>query len=1179
MSKINLTDVQAGYRVTSVINDNNQKIEDAIENTLSRDGSSPNGMNAPIDMNAHKIINVAPGTVASDAATKGQLDSFVQNIPSTLLDQLAVKVAALIGGDVEPPQGYTNPPAPTTVTTSNVTSSSVDITITMSSTTWAEGYNVWRNGSLLDRIRSGSALSYTDVTVAPNTPYTYAVSSFNDTYDYESLRTTATPITTPTTTSTAQPGAVTNLNGNILADRTILLTWSYNSLVPFNYFRFRRFGTDIGQVTYGQVHNFIDTNPVVGVNTYTVDAYSIGYGGAGTAATFSITLPPLNNTTPVDPPTSVVATASSSTQIDTTWAYTGNTHDGFLVEISGPNDFYDSRTVNKAGRGVSIGGLTPSTLYSITVSAITWNGATVGTYPASPVTATTSSGTVVKPPKIDPAYDVTISGKIGVAFSQIPSITAIDGSGSYQFEISRTPAGTSLNLNGSWTGTPTTSGITNATLVITDLTTGLIGSASILFQIASADLTASYPSGTSEGSTLSIADGESWSGKTWTFTGGTAPLSITWNGALPAGFTQGTTSTTATLTGSSSQAFSGTYPVQITVTSNDSQTVVVNHTIQYTYTAAANSPPVIAPLSTGNFTEGVTYASMTDVGAATTDPDLNSGLPDPPTGITYGIAGIVDKNGATVTAGSLGLSISSSTGVISGTYASGKAADAPYTITTYADDGEDEPFTVSHNIPTLYTTSSSVPSSVGIAGAGGSGSYSYATSPVSGTMPTWLGNAINSSTGLITGATGSITAGTTTFTLRATDTGTSETRDVTITITVLAASTNDYTSRVAGTIFSTNMQNVYLNGVQDSTRTIAALGSNGAGATNALGEFYGSNNSSQVSWGNDQSGWQTKVLKSTMTDAQTQGATVMHRIDGGVTANNSTGTVYNRFYVMFSLWGDRNIFAYRDPASGDEMKIAQLGTGFNTGEVVLMYRYYGGFSLSVDSDNSQRGSLWSCSDYAGGIGNPHMIPTPHPWGSQTGSGAAYQKSGQWAPNTVGVPPVVADGKLAYYTYYGFIDGSSKGIYADIPALGTTGVDGSGNQTPWLDERAMTVGGTSVTWPMAQAGTNAPTIALNKWNYFQLFFEREADGWGSVAAWHCVPGQQPKPIIIMAPRSIYWGSDSYAQISHRVATMTNYDTPRKAFTGRPTQVHQWGEFTTSLSPIKFPGGILPPYNRG
>lgn len=61
-----LTNLQSETSAVSVINQNKDAIEAAFDNTLSRDGSSPNQMNADIDLNGHKLLNIAPPTNPTD---------------------------------------------------------------------------------------------------------------------------------------------------------------------------------------------------------------------------------------------------------------------------------------------------------------------------------------------------------------------------------------------------------------------------------------------------------------------------------------------------------------------------------------------------------------------------------------------------------------------------------------------------------------------------------------------------------------------------------------------------------------------------------------------------------------------------------------------------------------------------------------------------------------------------------------------------------------------------------------------------------------------------------------------------------------------------------------------------------------------------------------------------------
>jgi len=75
MAKLTLTDITAGYNAATKQNANNALVETAIENTLSRDGTSPNSMSAQLDMGTNKLINVAEGTNGTDGINKDQLDA------------------------------------------------------------------------------------------------------------------------------------------------------------------------------------------------------------------------------------------------------------------------------------------------------------------------------------------------------------------------------------------------------------------------------------------------------------------------------------------------------------------------------------------------------------------------------------------------------------------------------------------------------------------------------------------------------------------------------------------------------------------------------------------------------------------------------------------------------------------------------------------------------------------------------------------------------------------------------------------------------------------------------------------------------------------------------------------------------------------------------------------------
>ena len=88
MSKITLTDLvnlQNETTAVTAINANNTAIETAFDNTLSRDGTSPNNMGANFDMNSHRIINLPDSSTDSEPVTQRQLNAVttsVGNVPT-----------------------------------------------------------------------------------------------------------------------------------------------------------------------------------------------------------------------------------------------------------------------------------------------------------------------------------------------------------------------------------------------------------------------------------------------------------------------------------------------------------------------------------------------------------------------------------------------------------------------------------------------------------------------------------------------------------------------------------------------------------------------------------------------------------------------------------------------------------------------------------------------------------------------------------------------------------------------------------------------------------------------------------------------------------------------------------------------------------------------------------------
>lgn len=67
LPKVSLSTITSGFRSSNKLNANFAEIAGEFENTLSRDGSTPNQMLAPLDMNGQRIINVGAPINMTDA--------------------------------------------------------------------------------------------------------------------------------------------------------------------------------------------------------------------------------------------------------------------------------------------------------------------------------------------------------------------------------------------------------------------------------------------------------------------------------------------------------------------------------------------------------------------------------------------------------------------------------------------------------------------------------------------------------------------------------------------------------------------------------------------------------------------------------------------------------------------------------------------------------------------------------------------------------------------------------------------------------------------------------------------------------------------------------------------------------------------------------------------------------
>jgi hypothetical protein len=127
VAKITLSDLTTLSGAAAVINENNAALKTAIDNTLSRDGTTPNVMQADLDMNSNQIINLQRATNPNDAATLQDVLDYSATIGAGLPSQISKAGQALSTDGTNPfwtpfPSGGSQgPPGPAGQTTANIT--------------------------------------------------------------------------------------------------------------------------------------------------------------------------------------------------------------------------------------------------------------------------------------------------------------------------------------------------------------------------------------------------------------------------------------------------------------------------------------------------------------------------------------------------------------------------------------------------------------------------------------------------------------------------------------------------------------------------------------------------------------------------------------------------------------------------------------------------------------------------------------------------------------------------------------------------------------------------------------------------------------------------------------------------------------------------------------------------
>lgn len=704
------------------------------------------------------------------------------------------------------------------------------------------------------------------------------------------------------------------------------------------------------------------------------------------------------------------------------------------------------------------------------------------------------------------------AGTINVAFSY--QMVAVGGSGagytwSYQSAL---PTGLAMDMRGVITGTPTVYGTFGTQITVRD-SNGNEAVGSLAFNIAPASLTLSlptFPEGI-KGNAYSHPIGDIVA------TGGVQPTVVSVkSGSLPAGLSFSNVAVGRwQLTGTPTEAavkiavyrVTDTAGVKASATATIGVTTSAATTVTVTLTAGTVTmtvPPYVnqSPIWTSSI------PTITGTVGTALNINLSSYVTDP-----EGDAIIYTLEGGSISGCALSTTRFQGTPTTPGTY----------TLIFGADDSAVQPFSVITSV--LPTVNLSATVDYPLVSQGGTGAVSWS---LVSALPVWA----TLSAGRIQGVAATVSV--TPFTVRATDStaGTPRTADKALTLTVQSVPTDDFATRAAGTLYATNIKDVYHDGVIVPAKQIT---SSAILRSEAYWGITGDDTRVDLVTNPTTAGQNALRIRST-------GADGANSAGWRQSANGRDGTLYSRVYIQIAVYYPKEFLGYRyalSPNSNGVMKILNCGQ-YGSGQVTLYHSRFTGYpSLYINGSVNYASQPWS-----GGI-----LSSPNPWGTDVYRLQNIIDSG-----------ISGATKTDWYTRYGPLIGSGAGLNGDM----NLAYDAA---NPYVYNRTQPSG-----WPDTRAAINGIPIQVDGWTVFQLFLEYKPNNQSTMIMWM---GPKGSALTRVATVNGNVPLNSSTANSWRSFEFQVYDTERIPEGTRPDQYAYLGEMITSLTPIIPPGQTTPP----